>query len=128
MGRPLKEIAIPEEKIAQLAGYGCTDHEIASICEIDERTLEIRFSALLSKGRNTFKSKLREMQYKRAIEGSDTMLVWLGKVVLNQRESTDIRIDATDTLAAFVNSIREAPSRIGKVEGQEVSPGAPLLD
>ena len=37
------------------------------------------------------------------------MLIWLGKVVLHQKERTELTLEATDTLAAFIDSIREAP-------------------
>ena len=131
MGRPVKEIKDPKDRIEELAGIGCTDAEIASICGISETNLALRFGPLLKEGRETFKSKIRGMQWKRALEGSDTMLVWLGKVVLGQKEQQSIILDATDTLAAFVNSIREAqtPSAgVKQVEGEEVSPGEPLQD
>jgi hypothetical protein len=123
VGRPKKELAFPVAKIKELASYGCTDSEIASVCEIDESNLLRRFAPLLKQGREGFKSEIRKMQWKRMREGSDTMLVWLGKVVLGQKESTEIRLDATDTLAAFVNSIREAapgetPASVRQVEGQ----------
>ena len=41
------------------------------------------------------------------------MLIWLGKVVLHQKEKTGITLEATDTLAEFIDSIREAPRRTG---------------
>ena len=41
------------------------------------------------------------------------MLIWLGKVVLHQKERTELTLEATDTLAAFIDSIREAPRRTG---------------
>ena len=47
------------------------------------------------------------------MEGSDTMLIWLGKVVLHQKERTELTLEATDTLAEFISSIREAPRRSG---------------
>ena len=37
------------------------------------------------------------------------MLIFLGKVVLHQKERTELTLEATDTLAAFIDSIREAP-------------------
>jgi hypothetical protein len=49
------------------------------------------------------------MQRRRCLDGSDTMLIWLGKVVLHQKESSGITLEATDTLAEFINSIRKAP-------------------
>ena len=42
------------------------------------------------------------------MDGSDTMLIWLGKVVLHQKEKTSLTLEATDTLAEFIQSIREA--------------------
>lgn len=132
MGRPLgafKEVTDPIERIQKLAEIGCTDSEIAACCDISETTLQTRFPVLLKKGRENFKSEIRSMQFKRAKEGSDAMLIWLGKVVLGQKEDNTLRIDATDTLAAFVASIREAaPQGAKQVEGETLSPGEPLLD
>ena len=48
------------------------------------------------------------MQRRRCLDGSDTMLIWLGKVVLHQKEKTGITLEATDTLADFISSIRKA--------------------
>jgi hypothetical protein len=129
MGRPLAELAFPVEKIKHLASFGCTDEEIASVCEVDVRTLQNRFGTLLKAGRDTFKTEIRQMQWKRMKEGSDTMLIWLGKVVLRQTENLSLTLDATDTLAAFVNSIREAsPQGTKSLEGEALSPGEPLQD
>ena len=50
------------------------------------------------------------MQRRRCLDGSDTMLIFLGKVVLGQKERTEVALEVTrDTLAEFVASIREAP-------------------
>ena len=49
--------------------------------------------------------------------GSDTMLIWLGKVILHQKERSGITLEATDTLADFIASIRQAaPRRPGMAE------------
>lgn len=133
MGRPpgsgVKEIKDPADRIKQLASIGCTDAEIALVCDVGETTLRARFGDLLQRGHAEFKSRIREMQFKRALEGSDTMLIWLGKVVLGQKEQSEILINATDTLAAFVQTIREAsPQGPKQVEGEEISPGEPLCD
>ena len=39
------------------------------------------------------------MQRRRCLDGSYTLLIWLGKVVLHQKEKTGITLEATDTLA-----------------------------
>ncbi|MGA7905407.1 MAG: hypothetical protein WBL40_20180 [Terrimicrobiaceae bacterium] len=103
-----KEPEIPVEKIKQLASIGCTDEEIGLIAGIDDSTLQRRFAPLLKEGRAAFKAEIRGMQRRRCLDGSDTMLIWLGKVVLHQKERTDITLEANDTLAAFIDSIREA--------------------
>ena len=36
------------------------------------------------------------------------LLIWLGKVVLHQKEKTGITLEATDTLADFIGSTRKA--------------------
>ena len=36
------------------------------------------------------------------------MLIWLGKVVLHQKERTELTLEATDTLGEFIDSIRQA--------------------
>ena len=49
------------------------------------------------------------MQRRRCLDGSDTMLIWLGKVILHQKERSELVLEATDTLAEFISSIRQAP-------------------
>ena len=61
------------------------------------------------------------MQRRRCLDGSDTMLLWLGKVILRQKERTELTLEATDTLAEFINSIREAPRRMGMSAYAEVA-------
>ena len=41
----------------------------------------------------------------------------VGKVILHQKERTELTLEATDTLAAFINSIREAGGRMVHVGG-----------
>jgi hypothetical protein len=127
-GPPRVELAIPERKIADLAAIGCTDSEIAAVAEVSETLVKVRYRDLIHKGREGFKTRIREMQLKRALEGSDTMLVWLGKVVLRQQESTNVNIGATDTLAAFIQSIREASPASPQLDGQTLPPREPLPD
>ena len=104
-----KEIEIPVEKIRQLASIGCTDEEVALIAGMSKNsTLQRRFAPLLKEGRAAFKAEIRRMQWTRCLDGSDTMLIFLGKVVLHQKERTELTLEATDTLAAFIDSIRES--------------------
>lgn len=80
-----KEAKLDEAQIEELAAIGCTDDEIARIAGVSEATLKNRFREALSNGRARLKASIRRHQLRRAEEGSDTMLIWLGKVVLRQR-------------------------------------------
>jgi len=81
-----KRLELDERQIHSLAEIQCTMIEIASVmgCSVD--TLERRFADTIKSGRELGKSSLRRMQFKKAMEGNPTMLIWLGKHYLEQRE------------------------------------------
>jgi len=93
MGRPLAKI--DAEVVRKLAGYGCTVSEIAAVVDCDKRTLERRFAAVMEKGREHGKASLRRQQFKLANAGNATMLIWLGKQQLGQRDRQDVTSDGT---------------------------------
>jgi len=92
-GRPWQ---IPDlDLVEQLASIGCTDEEIGdavgvSVSWITERKQDSPdFLAALKRGRSEIKSSLRRLQLSRARKGSDTMLIWLGKQMLSQRDKPE---------------------------------------
>ena len=92
MARPKLEIN-PDE-VFKLASLQCTLREIASFFDCDEKTIRTRFPAEIAKGKEIGKISIRRAQFKRAVDaGSDTMLIWLGKQYLGQREPRDIDVD-----------------------------------
>jgi hypothetical protein len=105
--KPVPEII---DRVRELAMVGCTDDEIGLILHMDDNTVLRRFGPLIKEGRANLRQSIRHMQIQRAREGSDTMLVWLGKVMLHQKEKSEVTIDATDTLSAFIHEIRGAPA------------------
>ena len=92
MARPQKTAALTAEQIEQLAAIGCADSEIAALCQISESVLQNSFKAQLKNGRANLRARVRRKQIERAEQGSDTMLIWLGKVYLNQRETVETQI------------------------------------
>lgn len=90
MGRPLAQPAITPDQISDLAALGCTDSEIATLARIGERTLQDRFRTHLKEGRARLRESLRRKQVQRALDGSDTMLIWLGKQYLEQRDKQEL--------------------------------------
>lgn len=93
MARPKKKI---DAKLVQdLASIGCKTTEISVVVGCSRDTIERRFAAELSKGRENLKISLRRWQLEAARKGNVTMLIWLGKQVLDQtdkiEQSTDLR-------------------------------------
>ncbi|MFA6201394.1 MAG: hypothetical protein WC679_13415 [Bacteroidales bacterium] len=92
-----KQIAIDWNEVDRLMIAGCTGIQIAASLGICEDTLYNRckadkkkdFSAYLAEKRQKGDSNLLSKQYDVAIDGNTTMLVWLGKQRLKQREKFD---------------------------------------
>jgi len=84
VGRDRK--VIPPEDVYKLANIGCKDNEIADWFGIDSNTLRYNFNTELTKGRLALNQSLRRAQLAVALNGNPTMLIFLGKVLLGQRE------------------------------------------
>jgi len=94
VGRP-KKYNIDTEDVERLAGFGCTNIEIASWFGCDESHIRKNYSEYLTKGREKGKIRLRQIQWKLAMGDEDTppnatMLIWLGKNLLGQTDKTEI--------------------------------------
>ena len=101
MGRP--RIEIDYQSAEKLASLHCTGEEIAAFLGVDYKTLEraIRRDLKLTFGewykRHSAKGKvsLRRKQFEVAMSGNATMLVWMGKQVLEQSDKTEEKIDSS---------------------------------
>ena len=93
-GRPRIEFKI--EQIEGLGAILATQDEMAAVlgCSVD--TIKDRvandeeFSAALKRGQGMAKISLRRHQWHLAEKGNPTMLIWLGKQWLEQRDRQDI--------------------------------------
>ena len=101
MGRP--RLQLDADTIERLAGYQCTHKEIAAAVGCSTDTLTRRFADVLTRCRADGKTRLRARQFRRAMKGSDTMLIHLGKQYLGQ--SDKVKMETTeapaDPLAAY---------------------------
>jgi len=86
VGRDKKPVLV--DQVFALAAMGCKDTEIADWFGIDTNTLRYNFSVELLKGRESLKQSLRKKQIDVALQGNVTMLIWLGKNILGQSESS----------------------------------------
>ena len=87
MARP--KVYIDESQVVAMASIGCSVDEMASILGCSARTLQRRFVTPIERGRARLNRSLRRKQVDLALNGNVTMLIWLGKQMLGQREKTD---------------------------------------
>ena len=85
-----KKYNLDTNQVEQLAGFGCTDTEIASFFDIPRRTLERNYDHYITKGREGGKIRLRQLQWSAAKKGNVAMLIWLGKQMLGQSDKQEI--------------------------------------
>ena len=110
MGRPKSEI--DWGKVKSMAAIFCVKAEICSVIGVSESTLERgckskykeTFDTLYKKWSCFGKSSLRRLQYKAAQNGNVTMLIWLGKNMLQQ---TDRLVKTDDNKGKIIEAIEK---------------------
>lgn len=88
-GRPAKEINLAA--VQALAQLGCGNKEIAAALGVSLRTIESRrrdpdFQEAMERGEANGNIALRRKQFNLAMAGDRTMLIWLGKQRLGQKD------------------------------------------
>lgn len=114
-GRPKFEMTEKRRHLClSLAAILCTNEEIAQILGICKDTFYVRlseddeFSDSFKKARYHGKASIRRAQFRRAMNGSDTMLIWLGKTELKQTETIELVNKNLD--AESVDDLRDVPT------------------
>lgn len=79
------------EQVEALAGLGCTYEEMAGVLGVSRRTLISRakrqdFIDAVERGQAKLKTSIRRAQVKALNSGNPTMMIWLGKQYLGQRD------------------------------------------
>ncbi len=117
VGRP--KLAIDEEKLEKLASIDCSYEEMASILKCNPSTLTRNFAQVIEKGRAQGRASLKRRQFELAMSGNVTMLIWLGKVRLGQKErqvvehSGSVEVDVDELRQRFADRIAGVASRLG---------------
>lgn len=96
-GRPLA--VIDAAQVEQLAAIDCSVAEMGAVLGCSSDTLQRRFAAAIEKGRESGKASLKRRQFKLAMDGNATMLIWLGKQRLGQSDRHEYRIGNLDQLS-----------------------------
>jgi len=92
------KIVIPEEEVAQLSQYHCTNKEMADFYGVKLQTFMDNFRDIIDKNRIITKQRLRKAQLDLALNGKDrVMLIWLGKNILGQTDQP-VNTDSSQVL------------------------------
>jgi DNA-binding CsgD family transcriptional regulator len=112
MARPCKQIAA--KQVERMASLGCSQREIGEILGCSPDTLQRRYAAPLKKGYAKLNMSLRKAQIDTAIKRKNvTMLIWLGKQRLGQR-NLPAPEGQTNQLQEFCQELRRAYSVIDR--------------
>ena len=85
VGRP--RLNIDGEKISKWISYGATVKEIADVENCSEDHIHKVFRENITKGKAERNMRLRKAQIELALSGNCSMLIWLGKQYLGQKDS-----------------------------------------
>ena len=100
LGAGRKPFKADLDGMEKLAAIGGTEEEIAAVFGCGETTLRRPdIKEAINRGRATGRVTLRRLQWQGAQAGNPTMLIWLGKQLLGQRDRFDTAItDASGPL------------------------------
>ena len=113
-GRPRFDFSDKLPLVRKLASIQCTDEEIAAGLGCSQDTLargrkrDQELDAAIIDGRANGRMSLRRAQYQKALDGNPTMLIWLGKQILGQRERVDIDLGSRISAMSPEEKLAEA--------------------
>jgi len=85
VGRP--KLNIDGEKISKWISYGATVREIADVENCSEDHIHTVFREKITKGKAERNIRLRKAQFELGLGGNCSMLIWLGKQYLGQKDT-----------------------------------------
>jgi hypothetical protein len=123
-GRPKADIDIVAAERG--ASIGCTMEEIATLVGVGRRTLIDRVKVdpelreAIDRGRDVGRTTLRRLQWEQARAGNATMLIWLGKQLLGQRDKQDVTSAINSDIKVIVELVGEpaTPRPVREIEGE----------
>lgn len=117
-GRPVIELDdIDWSTVEKLCGIHCTGEEIAGVLDISFDTLSRRieeaygfgFAEYYKRKSSRGKMSLRRKQHEVALSGNPTMLIWLGKQYLEQKDKHEVENEHDFVTPVTVNvSVKDA--------------------
>lgn len=112
------------EAVKGLSELQCTQEEIASYlgCSVDTLQRSDEFCGIYKRGMDKGRMSLRRKQWQAAEDGNTTMLVWLGKQYLKQKDKienehsgslglTDLSSDELDKKIKHLEELNEQSAK-----------------
>lgn len=93
MGRPLKQI--DPKQVEQLAAMNCSYAEIAAVVGVTPKTLRTRFYTVIEEGRERGKASLKRQLWKSAMNGRDSVLIFMAKNMLGYADKVETQHSGT---------------------------------
>ena len=113
---------IDPEEVRKLAKTGATQAEIASRMGVSLSTLQrrcgqdLKTEAALRDGMNEMRVALRTKQVQVALAGNVTMLIWLGKQYLGQKDNLEVTGETIHSLdTSSLSAVELLASRIAEL-------------
>lgn len=128
-GRKPKEIPLVE--IIKMGRLNATTEEMAGHFEVNEKTMyrimeRKAYSDAFEKGLADFKLTLRRSQVLGAQAGNPTMLIWLGKQYLGQKDKPDSSMSGGDKLHEMLEIFKAGPAKPTKRIAPKEDDGEPV--
>lgn len=125
-----QKMKLDADMIEALASKYLSAEEIGTILRCSPDTLQRRYSAALRRGRNRGAVSLKRKQYELAMQGDKTMLIWLGKQYLGQKDVVDLtHRPGSASGARPVDTMTEAEidAELAQLEARESAAPAKML-
>ena len=112
MPRKLSSETLTAAQLEELVARGLTDSELANLLGISETRWKLRYTSVITRGRARLRQSLRKAQIKSALSGNASMLIWLGKQYLGQRDRLESQVSAEHRAISITPNVLERLQRI----------------
>jgi hypothetical protein len=116
--------------VERAATIGCTAGEIAAVVGLSRSSLYARLgtdpelTAAIDRGRSLGKVTLRRLQWRSAMDGNVSMLIWLGKQWLGQKDRPETEHGVTKSLEQVLRELDEIDREKGSTGAADPAPGS----
>jgi len=102
------------EQIRTLCRFNPSDEELSAAIGVNPSTMVIwkkkpEVLEAMQAGKAQGRMSLRGKQFDKAMKGSDTMLIWLGKQLLDQKEKSLLGEDPDSPFVTIINDVKRPP-------------------